>query len=72
MGNLPQVSGRAVVKALGKIGYYHTRQKGSHIQLNHEFLRPITVPNHKNLRKGTLRFIIRAAELSIGEFIVLL
>jgi predicted RNA binding protein YcfA (HicA-like mRNA interferase family) len=69
---LPVVSGPQLVKAFGKIGYYVRAQQGSHIHLRHPTRPPLTVPNHKEIARGTLRAIIRQAELSIDEFTGLL
>ncbi|MBW7888397.1 MAG: type II toxin-antitoxin system HicA family toxin, partial [Bacteroidetes bacterium] len=55
------VSGRDVVKALKKINYEFDHQTESHIVLRRtiEPFRRITVPDHKEIAKGTLRAIIR-------------
>ena len=70
MNALPRVSGREVVKALRKIGYDRDRQRGSHIVLRQTAPphRRITVPDHKEVAKGTLRAIIRQAGLTVAEF----
>jgi len=74
MSRLPVVSGRDVIKALVKIGYRVHHQKGSHIHLKKETPphNRIVVPNHKELRKGTLRGILRDAGLSVEELVELL
>ena len=74
MSALPRVSGREVVKALQKVGYERDRQRGSHIVLRQTASphRRITVPDHKEVAKGTLRAIIRQAGLSLDEFKALL
>ena len=73
MSKLPQVSGKECIKALGKAGFYIKRQKGSHIILcRDEPFAEVVIPNHKTLDKGTLRAIIRQAELDVDEFIDLL
>lgn len=73
MSKLPQVSGKECIKALGKAGFYIKRQKGSHIILcRDEPFVEVVIPNHKTLDKGTLRAIIRQAELDVEEFIDLL
>lgn len=61
------------MKALTKKGFYFKRQEGSHIILrrNDPFAQ-VVVPNHKELDKGTLRSIIRMANLSVDEFIQML
>lgn len=70
MSPLPVVSGREVVKALEKIGYVFDRQRGSHIILRQQdpSHRRLTVPDHKQIAKGTLRAIIRQAGLTVEEF----
>lgn len=74
MATLPVVSGREAVKAFGKIGYEVDRQRGSHIILRQTEPphRRLTIPDHRELRKGTLRAIIRQAGLSVDEFAALL
>ena len=73
MSKLPSISGRACVKALGKIGFYLKRQHGSHLILcrDHPFAQ-VVVPDHQELDKGTLRAIIRQAEVGVDEFARLL
>lgn len=69
---LPLLSGGEVVKALLRRGYYVRRQKGSHIRLYHTARSPVTVPDHKEIDRGTLRSILRQAGLSPEEFADLL
>ncbi|MCA9247217.1 MAG: type II toxin-antitoxin system HicA family toxin [Planctomycetales bacterium] len=70
MSALPVVSGHDVVKALAKIGYKLDHQRGSHMILRQEHPphRRLTVPDHKEVAKGTLRAIIRQAGLTVDEF----
>ena len=74
MSYLPRVSGREVVKALRKIGYEFDHQRGSHIVLRSTTPphRRLTVPDHDELAKGTMRSIIRQAGLSVEDFKALL
>lgn len=74
MSALPVVSGRDVVKALAKVGFVFDRQKGSHMILRQETspFRRLTVPDHNEVAKGTLRSIIRQAGLTVDEFVDLL
>jgi predicted RNA binding protein YcfA (HicA-like mRNA interferase family) len=67
---LPVVSGGEVVKALRKIGYVLDRQRGSHLILRQQTAphRRLTVPDHKEVAKGTLRAIVRQAGLTVEEF----
>ena len=68
MKKLPVVSGSKVIKALMKMGYYVREQEGSHIHLRHPFRKPLTIPNHKEIAKGTLRQIIKNIDLTVEEF----
>jgi predicted RNA binding protein YcfA (HicA-like mRNA interferase family) len=71
---LPVVSGREAVRACVKIGYREDRQTSSHIILRHQDPphRRLTVPDHKELARGTLRSLIREAGLTVEEFVALL
>ena len=70
MSRLPRVSGREVVRALGRVGYELDHQRGSHMVLRHAAPphRRLTVPEHREVAKGTLRAIIRQAGLTVEEF----
>jgi predicted RNA binding protein YcfA (HicA-like mRNA interferase family) len=73
MAKLPVLSARECIAALQKAGFYVIRQRGSHITLRRD--KPparVTVPNHKELKTGMLRGIIRDAGLTVDEFIDLL
>lgn len=74
MSQLPCISGRDAIKALQKVGYEFDRQRGSHIVLrqNESPYRRLTIPDHDEIAKGTLRAIIRQAGLTIDEFKALL
>jgi len=74
MHKLPSISGQKVVKALSKLGYEIDHQTGSHIILrqNKEPFRRLTVPNHKEIAKGTLLAIIKQAGLTKEEFFKLI
>ena len=74
MSELPRISGREVVRALKKIGYEQDRQRGSHIILRQTASphRRVTVPDHREIAKGTLRAIIREIGVTVDEFKALL
>jgi predicted RNA binding protein YcfA (HicA-like mRNA interferase family) len=74
MSRLPVVSGQDLCKALKKIGYAVDHQTGSHIILRNQNPphRRLTVPNHKEISKGTLRSIVRHAGLTVEELIDLM
>jgi len=68
---MPQISGKEVIKKLHKLGFIATRQKGSHVRLekrNSDKLIKLTVPLHSELKKGTLKRIIKDAGLTLEEF----
>jgi predicted RNA binding protein YcfA (HicA-like mRNA interferase family) len=70
MSKLPVVSGKECIKILEKFGFYIKRQEGSHIILrrNSPFSQTV-IPNHKTLDRGTLRAILRQADIELEEFI---
>lgn len=69
MTKLPLVSGRQCVKALAKAGFQFKRQEGSHMVLRREYpFCQVTVPDHKELDRGTLRGILKQAGISPEEF----
>lgn len=68
MSKLPVVSGREVVKALEKAGYYVRGRESSHIHLRHPSRRPLTIPDHKEIARGTLRAVIRESGFTVEEF----
>jgi predicted RNA binding protein YcfA (HicA-like mRNA interferase family) len=74
MPKLPVVSGKALIKALDKLGYFSVRQKGSHVRLRHKKTSrsPLTIPLHKTIKPGLLHKIIVDAGISVDDFIKLL
>ena len=72
MSRLPVCSGADAVKAFRQLGYKVDHQTGSHIILRHTSQRRLTVPNHRELAKGTLRALIREAGLTKEQFTDLL
>ncbi len=71
MATLPVISGRDAVKAFGKLGFIFHHQKGSHIILQHPNGRHLSVPDHRELDRGTLRALIRGAGITVEEFVAL-
>jgi predicted RNA binding protein YcfA (HicA-like mRNA interferase family) len=66
---LPQVSGNDLIRLLKELGYEVVRQKGSHIRLRKTTPageHKITVPNHKEISKGTLNEILSDVSLWSG------
>jgi len=72
---LPVLSAGDVVKALAKVGFVEIpgRGKGSHIFVFRQNpAKGITVPREKEVKRGTLRSIIREVDLTVDEFLLLL
>ncbi len=74
MSRLPVVSGQDAVRAFAKLGYAVDHQTGSHIILRQQEPphRRLSVPDHRELAKGTLRALIRQAGLTVDAFAALL
>ena len=73
MSSLPRISGRVCAKALSKVGFVLRRQHGSHMILRRdEPFTQLVVPDHRELDRGTLRAIIKQANLDVDEFTRLL
>jgi len=68
MPNLPHVSGAEAVRALEHLGFVVTRQRGSHIVLRRG-TNGCVVPNHREIKIGTLSGILKQAGLTAEEFI---
>lgn len=73
MSELPRISGRDCVKALTRVGFIMKRQHGSHMILKRDKpFAQLMVPDHEELDRGTLRAIIRQADLTVEQFVELL
>ena len=69
MPALPVLSGRKTVRAFEKLGWRVARQRGSHIIMVREGeTATLSIPNHKEVAKGTLRSLIRSAGITVDEF----
>ena len=69
---LHQVSGQAVVAAVGRGGFAQVGQRGSHVKLRSDAGLTVIVPVHRELAPGTLRSTIRQAGLDVDGFVSLL
>jgi len=70
VGMLPLLSARKVVKAFEHFGWQVARQRGSHIILVKEGrVATLSVPNRREVARGTLRGLIAGAGLTEGEFV---
>lgn len=72
MAKLRKISGKECVKILcNKFGFSFIRQKGSHIILRKETSQgPVgtVVPNHDELKIGTLKSVLELAKVKEEEF----
>ncbi|MFZ4674190.1 MAG: type II toxin-antitoxin system HicA family toxin [Nodosilinea sp.] len=71
MGKLRTLSGKEVCKVLEQYGFTQVRQKGSHVVMQKrtsETTITVPVPDHKQLKTGTLLSIIRQSQLARSLF----
>jgi predicted RNA binding protein YcfA (HicA-like mRNA interferase family) len=70
MARLPVLSGREDVKTFESLGWKNVRQSGSHIVLVKDgHSASLSVPDHREVARGTLRKLIRAADLTVDQFV---
>ena len=70
MASLPVISGGDTVKVFGRFGWSVARQTSSHIIMTKEGeIASLSIPNHKEVARGTLRSLIRSANLTVDEFV---
>ena len=71
MVKLRTLSGNQVCAILARHGFVEVRQRGSHVVMQKKLpdtTITVPVPNHAELRTGTLQSIIRQSGLSRAEF----
>ena len=71
MGSLPRVSGTEVVRALERLGFAVVGQRGSHIVMRCGSMGCV-VPNHRELKLGTLTGVLKQAGVTPAEFLAAL
>jgi len=70
MPPVPVLKPREVVKAFEKLGWEVARQRGSHIILTKTgHIATLSIPNHPEVARGTLRNLIARAGLSVEHFL---
>jgi len=70
MPHLPVLSGRRVVKVFESFSWQVARQRGSHIILiKPGHIATLSVPDHREVARGTLRALIRLADLTVEQFV---
>jgi predicted RNA binding protein YcfA (HicA-like mRNA interferase family) len=69
MPKLPILSGREITKVFECLGWEVARQRGSHIILVKEgHIATLSVPDHREVARGTLRSLIARADIEVEEF----
>jgi len=68
MPKLPVISGAEAIRALERLGFVVVRQRGSHLVLRRGSMGCV-VPNHRELKLGTLLGLLKQAGVSPDDFI---
>ncbi|MBK9663338.1 MAG: type II toxin-antitoxin system HicA family toxin [Rhodospirillaceae bacterium] len=68
MPKLPVISAAEAIRAFERLGFTIVRQRGSHIVLRRGSSGCV-VPNHRELKVGTLSGVLKQAGVSPDEFI---
>jgi len=70
MPPVPILKPREVVKTFEKLGWAVARQRGSHIILTKRgHVATLSIPNHPEVARGTLRSLISKAGITVSDFI---
>jgi len=66
---VPLLRPREVTKTFERLGWEVVRQRGSHIIMTKEgHIATLSVPNHPEIARGTLRSLIARAGITVEEF----
>ena len=68
MPKLPVVSGKELIRALERLGFSVVRQRGSHVILRKGSVGCV-VPDHKEIKIGTLTGILKQAGVQLVDFL---
>ncbi|MCD5413053.1 type II toxin-antitoxin system HicA family toxin [Dehalococcoidia bacterium] len=68
MQRLPVLSGRQAARAFEKAGFLYDHHTGSHMIYYRPDGRHLSIPDHRELDRGTLRALIRRASLTVEDF----
>jgi len=70
MPPVPLLRPQQVVRAFEKLGWEVARHRGSHIILTKAgHIASLSIPNHSQVARGTLRALIDKAGLTVQEFL---
>ena len=68
MPKFSNLSGQDVIRALERLGFTVLRQSGSHVIMRRG-ASGCVVPNHKEVKAGTVSGVLRQAGVSSDEFV---
>ena len=69
MAALPVLSGQEVARVFESFGWNVARQRSSHIIMTKAGeVVTLSIPNHREVARGTLRSLIRSANLTVDEY----
>lgn len=63
MSKLQNTSSKEICSIIEKQGYAFVRQKGSHLIFKNKENKLMVIPNHKILKIGTIRHILKALKI---------
>ena len=70
MPPVPVLPPSDVIKIFQRLGWQMVRQKGSHIIMTRPgHIATLSIPNHSEVARGTLRSLIAKAGLTIEQFL---
>ena len=70
MPPVPLLSPSDVIKMFQRLGWKIVRQKGSHIiMVKPGHMATLSIPNHQEVARGTLRSLLAKAGLTIEQFL---
>jgi len=73
MPKLPQVSSADLIKVFRKLGFEIVTQRGSHIKMKNQEGKTVIIPNHRQIKKGTLKKgILNPLNITVDQLIELL
>jgi len=73
MPKLPQVSASDLIRIFKKLNFKIISQRGSHIKMSNDRGKTVIIPNHKQIKKGTLKKgILNPLNITVDNFIKLL
>jgi len=70
MPSIPLLKHREVIRTFERLGWQVARQRGSHVIMTKENnIATLSIPNHREVARGTLRSLIAKAGLTIEQFL---